>query len=347
MQILITGGAGYIGGMLAERIAERGEVERIICIDKDPWPVHLSQHKKITWIQANLATDNWEEKIPSGVNISHIVHTAWQIRDWYGGRETVRMWNLEGSRRVFSYAFTTPSVERLVYFSSISQYGARPENRIDLPFDESSPTRMTGYSYADDKYEGDKLLDHLYEIHSAKIPVLMIKPSTVTGPRGRVQMSKFSLASALSADANKKAIPRPIQKLLSFMPVIGHWRRQFVHEDDIFKAVECGLTSEKIHQGISSYIVSPNDVIDGYMMAELMKKRAIFVPAWIARFGFFVLWHGTRGKIATAPGVWRFMAYPIVVDGSKISRDLDFSYGYSSREAIGKLEGYYANKIEK
>ena len=342
MNILITGAGGYVGGMIADRYAQRADVDRIICIDKDPWPSHLPAQEKITYIQANLATDKWEEVIPQGLLITHVVHAAWQIRDWYGGRETVRMWNLEGSRRVFEYAFTRPSVERLVYFSSISQYGARAENRVDLPFTEESPIRMSGYSYADDKYEVDKLLEHLCESYNVTIPVMLIKPSTITGPRGRQVIGKFSLAAALSADANKSAIPRPVQWMLSCMPVIGRWTRQFVHEDDIFQAVECGLEAEMPGRGrIHSYIVSPNDVIDGKTMARITLKRAIPVPIFLARILFAVVWHGTRGRIATAPGVWRFMAYPIVVDGSKITRDFDFNYQYSSRRAIGELEGYY------
>lgn len=341
MQVLITGAAGYIGGMIADRYAQRKDVERVVCIDKDPWPKHVPEHEKITWITANLALDDWEKMIPDEVHITHVVHAAWQIRDWYGGRDEVRHWNLEGSRRVFAFAFTTASVERMVYFSSISQYGARPSNTQDTVFTEESPTRMTGYCYADDKYEADKLLEHLYELYESKLPVLVIKPSTITGPRGRVDMSKFSLAAALSADANKSAIPRPVQWMLSFMPVIGRWTRQFVHEDDIFQAVQLGCESTALSSGIHSYIVSPHDIIDGKTMAKLMKKIAIPVPPRVARIGFFILWHTTRGKIATAPGVWRFMAYPIVVDGGKITRDLDFTYRYSSREAIGELHGYY------
>lgn len=36
MRILITGAAGYIGGMLAERFAQREDVEEVICLDKNP-----------------------------------------------------------------------------------------------------------------------------------------------------------------------------------------------------------------------------------------------------------------------------------------------------------------------
>jgi nucleoside-diphosphate-sugar epimerase len=341
MHVLITGAAGYIGGMIADRYASRDEVERIFCIDKEAWPEHVPRHEKITWIQANLAGDDWEEQIPGDAQITHVVHAAWQIRDWYGGRDEVRHWNLEGSRRVFTYAFTTSSVERLVYFSSISQYSAQWSNTRDKVFVEDSPTRLSGYSYADDKYEADILLKHLYELYNVDIPVMTIKPSTVTGPRGRVDMSKFSLAAALSTDANKSAIPRPVQWMLSFMPVIGRWTRQFVHEDDIFQAVELGLESDDLKAGIAEYIVSPNDIIDGKMMAQLMNKIAIPIPPLAARIGFWILWHGTRGRIATAPGVWRFMAYPIVVDGSKITREIDFEYQFSSREAISELKGYY------
>lgn len=342
MNILITGTAGYIGGAIADQYALREDVDIVYCIDKDPQPAWLQTHDNIVWIQANLATDDWRDQLPADAGIAVVVHCAWQIRDWYGGRTTVREWNIEGSRQMFDYVFTTDSVERMVYFSSIAQYGAVAANCVTERFDEQSNTRMTGYCYADDKYEVDQLLQDMYAQYAVSKPVMVIKPSTVTGPRGRVGVGKFSLAAALSADANKTAIPRPVQWLLSFMPVIGNWTRQFVHEDDIVAVVSCGAFDTNRPAGIDWFIVSPNDVIDGKTMAEITGKKALRVPGVLARIGFWVLWHGTRGRIPTAPGVWRFMAYPICVDGSKVTRELGHKYQYTSRQAIGELSGHYA-----
>lgn len=342
MNILITGTAGYIGGMLAHQYAQRTEVDQVICVDKERCPEWLENQDKLVWITAHLLNDDWEEQVDR-YHPSVVIHAAWQIRDWYGGRSTVREWNIESSRRVFEYVFNTDSVERMVYFSSIAQYGAARTNTDRERFTEESPTRLTGYCYADDKYEVDELLVDMYQNATVKKPVMVIKPSTVTGPRGRVGVGKFSLAAALSSDANKSAIPCSVQWMLSFMPVIGRWTRQFVHEDDITDAVAIGAFGHN-YSGFHTYIVSPNDIIDGKTMANLTGKRAIPIPAVLARIGFGTLWHTTRGKIPTAPHVWKFMAYPICVDGTKITQEQDFSYSYNSRQAISELKGRYQSK---
>lgn len=346
MNILITGTSGYIGGMLADQYTKRDDVSQIICIDKDPLPQWLAGNPKIIAIQANLAIDNWQDEVnKTNITIDSVVHCAWQIRDWYGGRETVRMWNLQGSASVFQWVLDNPSATRLVYFSSIAQFGADKKNSESVLFTTDSETRMTGYCYADDKYEVDYLLRDMLQDNN-RVQVTVIKPSTVTGPRGRIGVGKFSLAAALSADANKSAIPWPVQWMLRFMPVIGRWTRQFVHEDDIADVVTLGLFTQTTQQ-FGTYIVSPNDIIDGKEMANLTGKIAIYIPPRLAQIGFGFVWHLTRGRIPTAPGVWKFMAYPICVDGSLVTTELGHTYSYSSKQAISELRGRYTPSVKK
>lgn len=326
--------------MLADQYRQRDDVDQVICMDKDPCPEWLAGKDKLVWIQAHLSKDNWEEQVNQYAP-QVVIHAAWQIRDWYGGRETVRHWNIESARRVFQYVFNTDTVERMVYFSSIAQYGAVPGNTVTQRFTEQSPVRMTGYCYADDKYEVDILLQNMYQETMKKKPVMVIKPSTVTGPRGRVDVGKFSLAAALSSDANKSGIPFYIRWMLLFMPIVGRWTRQFVHEDDITDVVTIGAFSERPNN-LETYIVSPDDIIDGKTMAGMMGKIGIPVPGSLAAVVFFFAWHLTRGRVPTAPGTWKFFAYPICVDGSKTVRDLGHHYQYTSRQAISELSGRYA-----
>ena len=46
-RIFITGGAGYVGTMLAEKLAQRSDVEKILCLDKEEMPDLLKGDEKI------------------------------------------------------------------------------------------------------------------------------------------------------------------------------------------------------------------------------------------------------------------------------------------------------------
>lgn len=344
MNIFITGTAGYIGGMLADQYSQRDDVDKIVCLDKDPMPQWLQGNSKLHWVRANLTTDDWQQQVVDAGPVDAVIHCAWQIRDFYGQRQMVHDWNYDGSQSVFDFAFSCASISRLVYFSSIAQFGASRSNRRDVLFGPDSPTTLSGYAYADDKYEVDILLEQMYAQYRTNtgrdMPVTVIKPSTVTGPRGRVGVGKFSLASALSSDSNKSAVPLVIRWMLFFMPIVGRWTRQFVHEDDICDVVSIAVFDD-VPLGVTNYIVSPNDIITGREMARIMGKYGIHIPGWAAATVFFIAWHLSRGRVPTGPDVWKFFAYPICVDGSRVTDTLGYHYRYTSIQAISTLSGRY------
>ena len=122
--VLITGAAGYVGTMLVRRFAAREDVERVIGIDKEPVPDLIKDDAKTVYLQTNLADEGWEEKVAAYAP-DIIVHTAWQIREIYGNRPLSWKWNIEGSERVFRFAYGTASVKRLVHFSTVASVGSR------------------------------------------------------------------------------------------------------------------------------------------------------------------------------------------------------------------------------
>ena len=339
MNILITGAAGYIGGLLADQYRQREEVEWVVCLDQEACPTWLEGQEKIVWVRADLSREEWEREVrPYAPRL--VIHAAWQLRDGYGEREATREKNIQSARRVFRYVFETSSVHSLIYFSSIAPYGARRTNSREERFTEDSPLRLSGYGYADDKYEVEKLIREMYQEVGTGTSVTVLKPSTVTGPRGR-GVGKFSLVAALTPDANKTAIPFYVRWALSCMPIVGRWTRQFVHEDDLTDVVTLLAFTEQAPT-LRTYILSPFDVIDGKDMARLTGKLALHIPVPLARLVFSLAWRGSRGRVPTAPGVWRFFAYPICVDGSRLEEDLGYRYRYTSRQAIGELRGRYA-----
>jgi hypothetical protein len=150
------------------------------------------------------------------------------------------------------------------------------------------------------------------------------------------------LQSALAGRAKGKAIDRLASLLFSVIPVTPNWCRQFIHEDDVADIVTL-LAFGELKAGYEAFNACPcGDVVRGEDLAQAFRKRPIRVHPQLIRLAFFLIWHGTRGRISTARGSWKSYSYPIAVDGSKLTEIYDYQYRMGSMDAFTKNVGRYA-----
>lgn len=347
--ILLTGGAGYVGAMLAELFSERDDVAEIICLDKEPMPELLRNKAKVTYIQGNTNDHDWEKEVRAK-NPTLVVHTAWQIREMYGDQTTQWKWNIDGSQHIVDLAFSLPSVKKLVHFSTVASYGAEPENTIEHRFTEDEPFRESDYLYAEEKRIAEENLAHAYADAKkrGKTPqVFVLRPAAITGVRGRYMRVRFGLQAALSGQLRESFIHKLITAMVAFVPVTEKWCRQFIHEDDVADIVTTLLFSECPGEYEVFNICPPGPVVRGEDMARAVGKKAIRVHPLLIRFVFFVMWHLSRGKVPTSRGGWKSYSYPIAVDGGKLTRMLGYKYAHESRDAFTNITGRYAKYAPK
>jgi nucleoside-diphosphate-sugar epimerase len=234
-RLFITGGAGYVGAMLIDLFSRRDDVEAIIAIDKEPLPDFIKDAPNVTFIVANLSELTWQNKVKE-FKPTIVIHTAWQIREMYGKKKIQWAWNVYGSDNVFDLAFSTPSVKKLIHFSTVASYAAYPTNSVDHFFTEKEPFRKSDYLYAEEKRVVEEHLQSKFEVarrDNSKIQVAVIRPAAITGPRGRYMRIRFGLQASLSGQLKETFIHRLISLMVSFVPVTKKWLRQFIHEDDI------------------------------------------------------------------------------------------------------------------
>jgi nucleoside-diphosphate-sugar epimerase len=346
MKIFITGGAGYIGAMLIDQFARRSDVEKIVTLDKEPetdLTLHNTHRDKIVYLHMNTADNGWEEKVAI-YNPDVVIHTAWQIRHMYGQEKLEWKWNIDGSDRVFDFAFNTPSVKKLIYFSTVASYGSFADNSMTHFYKESEPFRKTGYLYAEEKRISEEHLEDRYKKAKGNGwdgQVFVVRPAAITGPRGRYDRIRFGLQSALSGNLHGGFAYKIVTLLTSFVPVTSKWLRQYIHEDDVTDIIAL-FTFNQLDGSYEVFNISPpGDVVLGKDMARAVGKKTIPIYPWMARLAFFFFWHVTRGKIPTSPGSWKGYSYPIAVDGSKLTKQYGYQYRYESKDAFVKNEGRY------
>ncbi len=348
--IFITGSSGYVGEMLVDQFSKRDDVGQIVGVDIVAPSSLTKDNPKLLFIQTNLGDFDWQEKVAS-YQPEIVIHTAWQIRELKDKAMQYKM-NITGSDNVFDFVFKYGFVEKLVYFSTVSSYGAFSENKIDHFFTEEEAFRPSEYFYAEEKRISEQHLENKFKKTKAEkedVPnVYIIRPASITGPRGRYMRLRFTLQSALSGQIKsaKNFWYSIVSSLVSFMPITQKWCRQFVHEDDINDIVTL-LSFTDIQSEYEAFNAAPaGPVVLGKDMAKAVGKKTIQVHPRLVQFAFFVARNISFGKIPTSRHLWKFYSYPIPVDGSKITKKYGYQYHANSIDAFTKTEGRYEEYVK-
>ncbi len=344
--VLITGGAGYVGEMLCDQMGRRDDVAAIIAIDKEPQSDFSKSLPKVTYIQQNLADDGWQT-IASEKKPTIVIHTAWQIRALYGNAAEQWRLNVDASDNVFDFAFTTESVDKLIYFSTASSYGAQSTNTLEHHFTEAEGFRDDEYIYAKEKKATEDRLKALFDTRKSEgksVPqVFVVRPAAITGPRGRYMRNRFGLQSALQGNLKGSPVYKVVTALTSFVPATPLWVRQFIHEDDVNDIVTKFSFEPFSHDYVVFNITPPGDAVLAEDMARAVGKKILPIRPWMVRIAFAFFWHATRGKVPTCPGSWRFYSYPIVMSGAKLATVYECKY--SSKDAFRYTDGRYESYV--
>lgn len=344
--IFIVGAAGYVGEMLCEQFGKREDVRQIIALDKEPQSEYSKQLPKVVYIEQNMADGGWQEEV-ARYEPDVVIHTAWQIRAMYGKKDMQWQWNVGGSDAVFDFAFTQPSVDKLIYFSTASSYSARKDNRFSHLFTEAEGFRDDDYIYAHEKKVTEEHLAKKFEQaqkEGRRAPqVTVVRPAAITGPRGRFMRIRFGLQSALQGNLKGGFANRIITLLTSFVPATKGWVRQFIHEDDVNDIVT-KFTFEDMDWDYNVFNIVPvSEPVYAPDMAKAVGKKVFSIQPWMARLAFWFFWHTTRGKIPTCPGSWRFYSYPVLMSGEKLAQV--YECRYTSKDAFRYTDGRYEDWV--
>ena len=234
MRVLVTGGAGFIGYTLSQRLLARGD--EVIGIDNlnDYYQVSLKQDRlaqlvaaggnRYSFHQVDFADNAALTKALEGTHIDRVVHLGAQagVRYSIENPHAYVQSNLVGHVNLLEFA-RHRGVEHMVYASSSSVYGGNTK----LPFAVEDRCDHPVSLYAATK-KADELMSETYA-HLYRLPLTGLRFFTVYGPWGRPDMMMWIFTKAILAG-------QPI-------PVFNHGEmyRDFTYIDDIVKGVIAAL----------------------------------------------------------------------------------------------------------
>src|ERR1700686_2367362 len=154
MNVLITGGAGFVGSHLCDRLLARGDRVTVIDNFATSRRDNLAPHVHLNLIEGSIASpDRVAQAFRTGMP-EIVVHAAAAYKDPDNWEEDVAT-NILGSVNIVRAAQKS-NVRRVVYFQTALCYGLKP---LEQPITLNHRIHSYGSSYAISKTGGEQYVD--------------------------------------------------------------------------------------------------------------------------------------------------------------------------------------------
>ncbi|HEV2074957.1 MAG TPA: NAD-dependent epimerase/dehydratase family protein [Thermoleophilaceae bacterium] len=305
MRYVVTGGSGYIGTRLVQRLAESEDTERImICDIREP---RVRARDKVAYERLDVRDGARARQILERERPDALVHLAF-VLDPIHDENAMYEVDVNGTSNILEAA-EAAGVEQGLVTSSATAYGAFPDNPI--PIAEDRPVRgVPDFEYARDKAESDRICQ-LWAWRNRERVMTIVRPTVVFGPTVNNFIIRLLTSQPFVADLGGE--PSPIQ---------------FVHEDDLVDALE-GLLRGR-HAG--AFNVAADGTMTLRECAEAIGLPVRRVPRALYWRLVALLW---RLRVSEAPpGYLHFVVNPWVVSNARLKEANGWSPRHTTRETF-------------
>jgi nucleoside-diphosphate-sugar epimerase len=193
--ILITGGAGFIGSSLAKRLAAHNQ---IVLLDRffQEQPISFTSLMKcpnVRIVEADIMKGDMLAKVAKNADI--VIHAAAIVgvsRVCSYPRETLET-NFVGTSRLLQALEPNSRIQRIIYLSTSEVFGVNSFRVDENAQANVGPSNEARWSYAIAKLAGEHLAKSYYR--EMGMPVVTVRPFNIFGPRrlGAHAIRQFAL----------------------------------------------------------------------------------------------------------------------------------------------------------
>ena len=258
MKYLVTGGCGFIGSHIVDRLCKT-DCEVIVIDDLSaPENNEFYYNKDAVYFEKDISSDNCNSLFQGVDYVFHLAARS-RIQPTIDSPEECFKVNLVGTQRVLEWSRLN-CIKKVVYSSTSSLYG----HQNQIPFTPNMPADCLN-PYSMSKWMGEqvcKLYSQLYGLNS-----IVLRYFNVYGPR---EPLKGEYAPVVGLFKRQEKTGNPITVVGA-----GDQRRDFTYIDDIVEANMCAIKSENICHGIYNAGTGENYSI--LEIAEMVRKNSNIV----------------------------------------------------------------------
>ncbi|MDP6097911.1 MAG: NAD(P)-dependent oxidoreductase [Gammaproteobacteria bacterium] len=238
MQILVTGGAGFIGFHIAKRLVSEGHhiclVDNLTRGIQDADLVELVSNPKVSLLEVDLL--DRDATLALGIDFEAIFHLAAIIgvRHVLKRPYDVLTHNVRMLDNVIALAQRQTACSRLLFASTSEIYaGTLKHFDLTVPTPEHTPLALTSLESPRTSYMLSKIMGEAMVQHSG-LPFTIFRPHNIYGPR-------MGMAHVIPEQLKKTFDAVPGGSIAVYSP--DH-RRAFCYVDDAIEMVQRMLTRE-------------------------------------------------------------------------------------------------------
>lgn len=263
MNVLVTGGAGYIGTELINLLVSNDLVEKVIVYDNLSrmnynlfLGLKLQKHQKLSFVKGELLDSRSLRKVLKGVDV--VYHLAAKVTTPFASAdshayEQVNHW---GTAELV-YAVEESEVKKFIYTSSSGVYGSS-EGAVD---ENTSPDPKTFYAIS--KLRGEEHVRRLVD----KMDTYIFRCGNVYG---------YSKSMRFDSVINKFVFEANFNGIVTIQGD-GRQSRSFIHIDLVSKALNNLLLTKKLPSGTYNLVERSMKIIDVVDVLKQMIPHLEFI----------------------------------------------------------------------
>src|SRR6201996_1567273 len=266
MRVLVTGGSGFIGSHVVDKIRARGHTPVIYDLRPSPW--HLDPDEPVETVLGSITDrEALERALHSCDAVAHLAAVA-DVNDVHASPEDAERVNARGTVTVLEAA-RRAGVKRIVYASTIWVYSDCEPEEVD----EETLLPPPSHLYTSTKLAGELYCKAYQELYGIDYTILRF--GIPYGPRARE-------AAVIPAFGNKAFNGDPLT-----LAGDGSQSRKFVYVEDLADGVALGLSDVAVNR---IYNLASDETVTIKQIAETVQQEMgdveiVYTPARPGDFG--------------------------------------------------------------